>query len=526
MNEFSEDTSKQCRLCSAKSCLITLVRKQDGKIRKLIEVTIGVKIDENDYFNHVCLNCIIFAYNIHVFKENTLIREDKIQGFLKKRNMHQKHKTPVIQPTNSSLYNFCEDISSLANWIKDRRQDLTKHSDNASSIKNWPMQKTSIGIQVKNCNSTVAAQTENCNSTVAVQTESCTVDIGIQVKNSSSSVAVRSKRLAKDVGIQVKDCNSTVAVQTESCTVDIGIQVKNCSSNVAVRTKRLAKDVGIQVKDCNSTVAIQTERYTTDRGIQGEDCNSNSVVRPELGTMEIGIQVKNFTSSVALQTEPGTTDVNSKLYNEMPFNSVCMQIDNFKLKKRKLEDSKEEYLKSLELVNNVNKHMIHQNNSYKITPRLRNSVPVNKHILETIPSTPKLTRRRAMNNTTEPVKLEIGSPMDINNDSIHIKTSPRSNTPVNSVNDNLLIPYTGESLVLCKICDAALLPNTLKKHELIHRKCSICKKTFRTVKKFKEHRAECLGGIVTKDMSIPLKRLETSEEIMKKYSYALRSSQD
>ncbi|XP_072396346.1 uncharacterized protein [Diabrotica undecimpunctata] len=493
MNEFSEDTSKQCRLCSAKSCLITLIRKQDVKIRKLIEVTIGIKIDENDYFNNVCLNCITFAYNIHVFKENTQIREDKIQGFLKKRNMQQKHKTPVIQPKNNSLYNFCEDISSLANWIKDRRQDLTKHCDNASSIKNWPMQKTSIGIQVKNCISTVAAQTENCNSNVAAQTE---------------------------------NCNSTVAVQTEYCTMDIGIQVKNCSSSVAVRSKLLAKDVGIQVKDCNSTVAIQTERYTTDIGIQGEDCNSNAIVRPEPGTVEIGIQAKNCTSSVALQTEPDTMDVDNKLYNEMPFNSVCMQIDNFQLKKRKLEDSKEEYLKSLQLVNNVNKHMIHPNNSYKITPHLKSSESVNKHILETIPSTPKLTRRRTMGNTTEPVKLEIGSPMDINNDSIHIKTSPISNTPVNSVNDNLLIPYTGESLVLCNICDAALLPNTLKKHELIHRKCSICKKTFRTVKKFKEHRAECLGGIVTKDMSISLKRLETSEEIIKKYPYALRSSQD
>ncbi|XP_050513742.1 uncharacterized protein LOC126889467 [Diabrotica virgifera virgifera] len=449
MNEFSEDTSKQCRFCSAKKLLITLKRKTDVKIRKLIEVTIGIKIEENDYYNNVCLNCITFAYNIHVYKENTQIREDKLKGFLKERNMHQTHKSPVKPTKNNNLYNVCIDISSIGDWIKDRRQDLLKHCDNAILLKNRPLQKISIGIQVGKSNSTVAVQTELC---------------------------------TKNKGVQVKNCNSSVA---------------------AVQTKLLTTDIGIQVKDCNSSAAVQTERYTMDVGIQGEDCNSNAVVPLKPDTMDIGIQVKNCISSVALQTELSAMDFNNKLCNEIPFNSVCMQIDDFQLKKRKLNDVSEEYLKSLKLIK-VDEQMIHQNDSCEIT-------------------TPRHTRRRAMEKAAEPLTVETTSLSNMHNDSIHIKTSPRSNTPVNSVSESLLIPYTGENLVLCTICDAAVAPKTLKKHERIHRKCSICKKSFRTVKKFKDHRTECLGGIITRGMTISLNRLETLEEIMKQHPNVLPS---
>ncbi|XP_056638215.1 uncharacterized protein LOC130446142 isoform X2 [Diorhabda sublineata] len=167
----------QCKLCSAKSALISLFKGKNKRIRnyirKIIEITTSIKYEENDYFQCVCYNCIGFTFNMYIFRTKSLENVKKLQTKSLPKNIK---KNGIKQLKDIELIDLNQLREIFMNWMQNKREcyssDTTSSRDTDShcattdtniGVQTDPPIQNSVSCQTfyKNQVSTVDTQTEN-----------------------------------------------------------------------------------------------------------------------------------------------------------------------------------------------------------------------------------------------------------------------------------------------------------------------------------------------------------------------------
>ncbi|CAH1113596.1 unnamed protein product [Psylliodes chrysocephalus] len=253
MNESSTDAVNHliCRLCSHKARLISLFKGKSRSIRdlirKMVAVTIGIKYEEDNYFDCICSSCIIETYNLLVFKTKCLKNEEKLQALIP--NIPKKSDSGT-KLSDIELPNYTELKHILTNWLRTKSFISTESSGSSGESSSSPAcAKTKIdkstqthspkcfNVSIQNAFMPIIPKVTIETQTNLIKTINADIQCNLGKKESSKRPRIKDKYTQCDLlKIQTKKPKGFFDVYTQT------IDLKTENNNEAIITGKYDSD--------------------------------------------------------------------------------------------------------------------------------------------------------------------------------------------------------------------------------------------------------------------------------------------
>ncbi|CAH1169538.1 unnamed protein product [Phaedon cochleariae] len=261
---------EKCRLCCAPLALISLTcgksRKKRDYIRKLIDLTIGIKFQKNDASRYICIFCISTIYNFHVFKVRSLQNEEFLQScFQIPLKTTRKMKVDIPDLCDIELPSIDNLKTELFDWLRSK-VDVEENKVEVNTPPQNEIEKQN-NFHIENVSS-VSTQTNSTLKMIDQQTQFETP----HTYNVSCQYSVKTSDQKIQCLIPPVCCDKTSQTMKVATNISLGLKESATQCNL---NDKVSVDVGI----LSSSICNGVES-------QSDITMNESEVREELDTFE------------------------------------------------------------------------------------------------------------------------------------------------------------------------------------------------------------------------------------------------
>ncbi|KAJ8924500.1 hypothetical protein NQ315_007297 [Exocentrus adspersus] len=272
----------KCRLCSSNSALISLFngkcRRNRDYIRKLVEVTTGIKFQKEDTFNCICYPCTVQVYNFYIFKTRSVENEAILESHIDKLKKSKPNKFEILGLDDIVLPKVEELQGVLVPWLEDKRKYCETIDTNQDGVANQN------SISNGNCNTNNRDTRIDTLQTSDFSVQCCLSKItshkGVQSKPDISHKAIQSdaknmshKCLQSDLlNHTINKYTQCIIPQTETCTQTNCIITKCSKTQCYLLPNNVREKPNLRNRDSSTQISSISLEKSTQYNICGENC--------------------------------------------------------------------------------------------------------------------------------------------------------------------------------------------------------------------------------------------------------------